>query len=821
MERVGYTWALGALALSGLFLGITARKPNMIPAKAELLIQEGDNLIISCQGDDDIQFSYMDIPYHDLHWYYNVTFDKNSGLHTFIRPNATSEDTGWYACAYKDIKIKNDAETIEHPDENITWIYVYVNSSSIFAPDPPIFEHYLKHFIGQKTGGSLVIPCRLSTPKKLSVSLKHFSGSSSKLSAAGFQYDPKIGFIKHNVSESSSGTYMCHISHRHHYLNPSWFYLTMLNYEVLIADQLGEPLPPLVDREEFRGLAWGQNHTFNCHSADDNDVPLQVEWRVPFSVPRERLLQIHNDEMRAAQLTLFDAQESDRGDYTCTKIKRYVKSSVTMHAEFNDPDIKYINVTASSGNASSVTVVERTTAIWNLSIDTYPKAYTVEWMDRYNRLITNSSKYLHTQSRTNNTFKIFDATMADIGVYTLFISTLNYSNYYELKLMVLAQPVVRIVNSVSYHTQGQPAVFSCSSTGSPLPNITWEYLEYPDFPSKSVSKYASFLKIRDETHSFYFEILSHSTIRINATGDLTCRSCNVIGCSEVVEPVLVSDANGYFGVMDPGTVAEGDTVNLTCGASVYNFTNNIAWEVNNSTEHGRVSITNRTTKFTFQSILQISDVKISDSGEYVCRAENKENHNTTTVSYELSVKDARVPSISDKSTTNNTEIGIDLTNDEHAEVRLTCFARGLPYPEVTWLKDGKPLVKHSEQYAISKNNFELYIKYFRGLADGGNYSCQAKNRVGTIERYMNIIITDNRSYNYIIWISSICVLIAILVALIIYTRLKVKGPKNLKREVRRMALSELDQQPYDDSVNDEDEVISNNQESSRDRLIRL
>ncbi|XP_046482793.1 vascular endothelial growth factor receptor 1-like [Neodiprion pinetum] len=820
MERIGSTWALSALAVSALFLGITARKPTMIPAKAEFLIQEGDDLIISCRGDGDIQFSFMDTPYHDLHWYYNIKFDENAGLHTFTRPNAVSKDTGWYACAYEGIEIKNDAQTIEHPDENITWIYVYVNSSSPFAQDA-LYDHSLIQFIGQKTGGSLVIPCRLNSPKKQSVYLRHYSRLNMRLSTQSFQYEPKIGFIKHNVSDSMSGTYLCHTSHRHHYSEANWYFPTMLTYEVLIGD-LVEPMPPLIDKDEFRGLEWGQNHTFNCHSEDDVDELLRVEWKVPYTVPRERLRQIHNDEMQAAQLTLFNAQESDRGDYTCTKIKRYVKSSVTIHVEFHDPDVTYINVTASSGNGSFVTVAEKTTAIWNLSIDTYPKAYTVKWIGKDKLPIANSGKYLHTQSGTDNTFKIFHATIADIGVYTLRISTLNDTKDHNLELTVLAQPVVRIVNSVSYHTPGQPATFSCSATGSPLPNITWKYLEYPDFPSKTVSKYASVSEIRYETSRFFsFHILSHSTIRINATGDLTCRSCNVVGCSEAVEPIFVSDANGYFGVMDPGTVVEGDTINLTCGASAYNFTNNIAWEVNNSTEHERLSITNRTTKFTFQSILQISDVKKSDSGEYVCRAVNKDNHNTTAVSYELSVMDARVPSINDESTTNNTEIEIDLINDEHAKVRLTCFADGMPNPEVTWLKDGKPLIKHSEQYAISQNNSELYIKYFRGSADGGNYSCQAKNRVGTIERYMNIIITVEQSNYEIIWIGLVCVLSAILVALLIYTTLKVKRAKHLKKEFRRMALSELDQRPSEDSVNDEDELISNNQESPRDRLIGM
>lgn len=49
-----------------------------------------------------------------------------NGSLSFYRKEVSSMDTGWYACATKDVQIENNFRILNHTHEDIAWIYVYV-----------------------------------------------------------------------------------------------------------------------------------------------------------------------------------------------------------------------------------------------------------------------------------------------------------------------------------------------------------------------------------------------------------------------------------------------------------------------------------------------------------------------------------------------------------------------------------------------------------------------------------------------------------------------------------------------------------------------
>lgn len=135
-------------------------KPLLDPMRDEFMIQEGEELRIGCYSNQTrLQFSFPKYTFsvsnncliiiirerkerkNDIAWKIHHQFDFQSprsphkilppengtGTWTFLRENAVSLDTGWYACAAEGVEIENHFKILNHTQDNIAWIYVYVN----------------------------------------------------------------------------------------------------------------------------------------------------------------------------------------------------------------------------------------------------------------------------------------------------------------------------------------------------------------------------------------------------------------------------------------------------------------------------------------------------------------------------------------------------------------------------------------------------------------------------------------------------------------------------------------------------------------------
>ena len=69
--------------------------------------------------------------------------------------------------------------------------------------------------------------------------------------------------------------------------------------------------------------------------------------------------------------------------------------------------------------------------------------------------------------------------------------------------------------------------------------------------------------------------------------------------------------------------------------------------------------------------------------------------------------------------------------DEGEDIIATCEWTGSPTPEVTWLKDGVPLVEDRIRITVTNNNLlsELQIQDVQ-LDDTGLYTCSVSNNLG-------------------------------------------------------------------------------------------
>eukprot|EP00061_Rhincodon_typus_P005595 g25296.t1 len=65
-----------------------------------------------------------------------------------------------------------------------------------------------------------------------------------------------------------------------------------------------------------------------------------------------------------------------------------------------------------------------------------------------------------------------------------------------------------------------------------------------------------------------------------------------------------------------------------------------------------------------------------------------------------------------------------------SSVRLKCAASGYPQPDITWLKDNKPLILQDMGDA-KKKKWTLTLKSLRP-GDSGKYTCRVFSRAGEI-----------------------------------------------------------------------------------------
>ncbi|XP_077993253.1 protogenin-like [Glandiceps talaboti] len=122
--------------------------------------------------------------------------------------------------------------------------------------------------------------------------------------------------------------------------------------------------------------------------------------------------------------------------------------------------------------------------------------------------------------------------------------------------------------------------------------------------------------------------------------------------------------------------------------------------------------------------LEINELETSDSGVYVCTAENP----TTGVQ----VKAKGILQVHEPPTIVNPPEYV--ARPAAATARFRCEAKGVPKPTITWLKNGEPVYLNGRIRTITEDNGELLISSVRnGKEDSGIYECIAENFHGRVQ----------------------------------------------------------------------------------------
>lgn len=151
--------------------------------------------------------------------------------------------------------------------------------------------------------------------------------------------------------------------------------------------------------------------------------------------------------------------------------------------------------------------------------------------------------------------------------------------------------------------------------------------------------------------------------------------------------------------------------------------------------------------------LIIRNICEQDSGRYTCEASNKEGRVSTFVRLQT-VSDTK---LFEADTQLKKNVETDLENldamqpqftmrlrDRRVQctypVRLVCQALGVPFPTVSWFKDGIELKEDERHAFLLEEQFNTLEISRTFLEDSGQYTATAKNELGSVSCHCNLIV---------------------------------------------------------------------------------
>lgn len=148
-----------------------------------------------------------------------------------------------------------------------------------------------------------------------------------------------------------------------------------------------------------------------------------------------------------------------------------------------------------------------------------------------------------------------------------------------------------------------------------------------------------------------------------------------------------------------------------------------------------------------QRIIQWDSITSAASGIYVCQSTliTKNIHSMPSHenrSIELNILQPKWPKIIDSNLKNGSILNF-LTEDK---IQLRCLSDGIPYPKITWYKDGHMLILNANdpRMTFQENNTKLNIEYLKSH-DTGKYKCTATSRIGSTSQEAMLQITSKYS----------------------------------------------------------------------------
>ncbi|XP_034025662.1 LOW QUALITY PROTEIN: hemicentin-1 [Thalassophryne amazonica] len=415
-------------------------------------------------------------------------------------------------------------------------------------------------------------------------------------------------------------------------------------------------------------------------------------------------------KMTHHQLEITGVQTADGGTYTCKvsnlagQVDRTFRLIIHVLPVVEGPSQEFLNHTL----GSHVTLLCETSGVPVPSItwlkDGTPIESSLQWQ----------------WSIRGTRLDLGPLTLSHAGTYTCVAKNNEGQTQKDYTLSVQVPPTILDAEHSSDLSAliGDEIILECRATGVPQPRLSWlkdgVTLEGSDVNNIDITPDGSTLTL----------------LRLSPrdSGTYTCLAVSPAGQESKIYSLFVlapPSISGETTVPREVQTMEDSSLTLECQATG-SPPPQISWLKNGHPLH----LSSRKRLLSGDSVLWISPVQLSDAGVYTCVARSRAG--LAELNYDVQVQ---VPPAVD-----HIELVEPVTVVQGSLVTLTCEARGVPPPALTWMKDGQPLSLH-RNLLLEGQETRLQLPDV-APSDAGLYSCVASNQAGSSTKSFNLTVLE-------------------------------------------------------------------------------
>nr|XP_047909504.1 hemicentin-2 [Anser cygnoides] len=323
----------------------------------------------------------------------------------------------------------------------------------------------------------------------------------------------------------------------------------------------------------------------------------------------------------------------------------------------------------------------------------------ISWYKGNEQLVTSLGRIL---SRDRKRLEIPRARLPDAGSYRCVASNAAGDTELGYSLRVTVPPRITAGPSPVVAVTSEAVTLRCNATGSPAPALLW--LKDGNPVPEEVAGGPQILSSG--------RVLSLPTPRLLDSGTYTCVASSAAGEDRREATVEVRLPPTALGEEENVSAIVNQEVTLRCPDPGVDPRGS-RW-----LKDGTLLTPNPGMRLSVDgTVLQVGRAAVQDAGRYTCQVPgHPERH------YNLNV--LVPPAFSSAEPTTMSVL-------EGQSVRLACECHGIPFPALSWQKDGEPLSAHpGSPKLVSAGGRMLYIEKVR-LVDEGTYTCECSNAAGS------------------------------------------------------------------------------------------